>query len=73
MADIYTTRQFDMLDALCHRWYGGTHGTVEAVMEANPNLAELMPVLPPGVNIFMPDLPRPHETITLLRVWGRNR
>ena len=73
MSDIYTTRQFDMIDEICHRWYGGTVGTVEAVMAANPALSELLPILPEGVNIFMPDLPDPSEAVSLLRIWGRNR
>ena len=70
---IYHTQQFDVLDALCHDWYGSTQGTVEAVMVANPNLAELLPILPPGVRIYMPDLPKPHETVTLARIWSGQR
>ena len=70
---VYCTKQFDVLDALCHEWYGGTQGTVEAVMEANPDLAELLPILPPGVMIFMPTLPKPHETTTLARIWSGQR
>ncbi|MEO1003566.1 MAG: tail protein X [Cyanobacteria bacterium J06638_7] len=73
MANLYTTRQFDVLDELCHRWYGGTQGTVEAVLAANPDLAELLPILPAGVVILMPELARPHETVSLLRRWGSNR
>ena len=73
MSNIYTTRQFDVLDALCQRWYGGTQGTVEAVMAANPDLANLLPVLPAGVRIYMPSLPKPHETLTVLRKWRSNR
>lgn len=65
----YTTRQFDELDAICHRWYGATAGTVEAVMSINPNLAEMLPILPAGVVIMMPQLPGPTQTVSLLRFW----
>ena len=70
---IYTTTQFDELDAICHRWYGSTAGTVEAVLRLNPRLADLMPILPPGMPIFMPPLPNPSETVSLLRLWEAGR
>lgn len=69
----YTTTQFDEIDAICHRWYGGTAGTVEAVIRLNPGLAEMLPILPAGVPIFMPGLPDPSQTVSLIRLWeGRN-
>ena len=68
MSQLYITQQFDELDAICHRYYGRTQGTVEAVMTVNQNLAELMPILPEGVAILLPDLPQP-ETTTVLRIW----
>lgn len=68
MSQLYVTSQFDEVDAICHRYYGRTQGTVEAVLQVNQNLAELMPVLPPGVKILLPDLPQP-ETTTTLRIW----
>ncbi|GAB6176176.1 tail protein X [Desulfobaculum senezii] len=55
----YRTKDGDMVDALCHRHYGRTAGTVEAVLEANPGLADKGPVLAAGVAIFLPDLPDP--------------
>jgi phage tail protein X len=68
MSQIYITQQFDELDAICWRYYGRTQGTVEAVMEVNQNLAELLPLMPEGVTILLPDLPQP-ETTTTLRIW----
>ncbi|EES5579807.1 phage tail protein, partial [Escherichia coli] len=38
--------QGDTLDAICVRYYGRTEGVVEAVLAANPGLAELGVVLP---------------------------
>jgi phage tail protein X len=68
MSQLYVTRQFDELDLICWRYYGRTQQTVEAVMVANPNLADLMPILPQGLTIELPDLPDP-ETTTTLRIW----
>lgn len=68
MSQSYITRQFDMLDDICWRFYGRTQQTVEAVMIANPNLADLLPILPEGLTISLPDLPQP-ETSETLRLW----
>lgn len=68
MSQSYITRQFDMLDDICWRFYGRTQQTVEAVMIANPNLADLLPILPEGLTISLPDLPQP-ETTETLRLW----
>lgn len=63
----YVTRQHDMVDAICHDYYGGTAGSVEGVLAANPGLADLMPILPEGIRIVLPELPAP-PTRTL-RIW----
>lgn len=68
MSQTYIAQQFDELDAICHRYYGRTQQTVEAVMLANPNLAELMPILPEGLAILLPDLPAPTIGETV-RIW----
>lgn len=64
----YVTKQFDEVDEICWRYYGRTQQTVEAVLEANPGLADMAPILPQGVAILLPDLPAP-ETTELLRIW----
>jgi phage tail protein X len=48
--------QGDTLDALCARHYGRTGGVVEAVLLANPGLAELGEVLPHGTAVELPDV-----------------
>ena len=68
MSQLYITRQFDLLDEICHRYYGRTQQTVEAVLLANPNLGEMLPILPDGITILLPELQQP-ETTTTLRVW----
>lgn len=68
MAQLYVTNQFDELDAICWRYYGRTQGTVEAVLSINPNLGEMLPILPQGITISLPDLPQPETSVTL-RIW----
>jgi len=46
--------QGDTLDALCYRAYGRTEGVVEAVLLANPGLAELGVILPHGSVVTLP-------------------
>lgn len=58
----------DMLDALCWRHYG-RQDVVPAVLEANPHLSGLPPVLAAGVVIVLPDLPEPN-TAPSIRIWS---
>jgi phage tail protein X len=55
----YRTQSGDMLDAICHQYYTGRPGATEVVLEANPGLCELGPLLPEGVLIELPALPPP--------------
>ncbi len=59
--------QGDTLDALCWRHYGRTAGVVEAVLEANPGLADLGPILPHGQRVPLPEqAPQPQtQTVQL--------
>jgi phage tail protein X len=68
MSQIYITRQFDVIDEICARYYGRTQQTVEAVLLANPDLADLAPILPEGLKISLPDLPEP-STSESVRIW----
>lgn len=48
--------QGDTLDMLCLRHYGRTEGVVEAVLLANPGLAELGVILPHGTLVSLPEV-----------------
>ncbi|ACO79376.1 Phage tail X protein [Azotobacter vinelandii CA] len=50
------TTDGDILDTLCHRHYGHLNGTLEAVLEANPGLADIPQPYSSGVLILLPDL-----------------
>jgi len=50
----YTTRQGDMLDAICHQYYGNISGAIETVLDVNPSLCEQPLVLSAGLVIELP-------------------
>ena len=64
---IYSTLEGDMLDAICRRVYGRESALV-AVLEANPRMADLGPILPAGVLITLPTIPAPPDVPTV-RLW----
>lgn len=68
MMQTYRTRDGDMLDEICHTYYGRASGAVEAVLNANHGLAELGPVYSAGVVIVLPELPVT-DTAPSVRLW----
>ena len=50
----YRTKEGDTVDLICHHIYGETSGIVEQVLEANPGLAALGPILPVGTLVNLP-------------------
>lgn len=65
----YRTKRGDMLDAICHDYYKGRPGTTEEVLNANPGLSKLGPVLPEGMVIELPDL-QPAEDTSKVVLWN---
>ncbi|WP_066725349.1 tail protein X [Sphingomonas pituitosa] len=69
MADILTTRQGDTLDELLWRERGLGPEALDAVLAANPGLAERGPTLPIGTPVTLPVLaaqaPPVRETVQL--------
>lgn len=62
----YRTRTGDVLDLICHHYYGDTPYNVEAVYGANPGLADHGPILPAGIVIDLPEAqPAQPQTIRL--------
>lgn len=51
------SQQGDTADQLCWRHLGRTETVVEAMLEINPGLAALGPVLPAGTLVTLPDTP----------------
>ncbi|WP_169531269.1 tail protein X [Azotobacter chroococcum] len=68
MATTLRTADGDVLDTLCYRHYGHLNGTVEAVYEANPGLANIAQPYSSGLLILLPDLAAAQaETV---RLWS---
>ena len=69
MPALYTTRQGETVDLACSRHYGSTEGVTELVLDANPGLAALGPVLPFATAIVMPDAAAQGEQQRLVSLW----
>ncbi len=65
----YATKDGDVLDAICWKYYGSTTGVVEKVLEANRHLAELGAIFSAGVKIVLPDL-TPEEETESVKLWS---
>ncbi len=66
MATTIRTSDGDVLDSLCHAHYGRLAGVVEAVLAANPGLADQPQPFASGVMIVLPDLAvQQQATVTL--------
>jgi len=51
------SRQGDTVDLIAWRHYGATAGTTEALLDHNPGLADLGPILPIGTWLNLPPAP----------------
>lgn len=61
-------RQGDTVDLICWRYYGRTAGVTEAVLSANPGLAEFGPVVPHGFLVELPDA-APQQEMRMVQLW----
>ncbi len=61
--------QGDTVDAICWRYYGRTAGVTEAVLDANPGLADLGPVIPHGTAVTLPDAAPQAEQRQVVSLW----
>lgn len=66
MATTIRTSDGDVLDSLCYVYYGRLAGVVEAVLAANPGLADQPQPFASGVLIVLPDISvQSQATVTL--------
>lgn len=70
MTATYRAEEGDTLDFICWKFYGQQSGAVELVLDANPGLASLGPVLPVNTTITLPDIPKPATEVQPIRLWG---
>ncbi|WP_323162869.1 tail protein X [Stenotrophomonas maltophilia] len=66
----YKTRDGDVIDRVAFAHYGEQSPDVlRAVFEANPGLAARGPVLPAGVTVILPEIPKPATTRKGVELW----
>lgn len=61
--------QGETLDHLCYRTIGRTAGVTEQVLELNPGLADLGPVLPQGTLVKLPQAATRVRHIDTVQLW----
>ena len=61
--------QGDTVDSLCWQYYGRTAGVTEAVLEANPGLADHGPILPQGLVVNMPEAQASAPQRQMVQLW----
>lgn len=69
MPKTITALQNDTVDAICWREYGRSSGVVEAVLEANPKLAEYGVLIPMGTQVILPEILTPTQTKQTIQLW----
>lgn len=65
----FVTIDGDMIDAIAYAYYGQHSRNTEAIIEANPHLAEVGTVLPAGIVIRLPPAPRQDLPKPFRRLW----
>ncbi|MEB2854077.1 tail protein X [Pseudomonas atacamensis] len=70
MAVTIRSQQSDTVDALCWRHYGRTAGVTEAVLDANPGLADFGATLPQGIIVKMPEVTGLAPMRQILNLWN---
>ncbi len=60
MATVYSTKDGDVLDAICRKHYG-TEAVFLQVLNANPGLSNLGAKFSAGVEITLPDIEIPKK------------
>ncbi len=70
-ADLMRVRaiQGDTIDAICQRVYGRTASVTEAVLAANPGIADLGPILPHGTELVLPDISPQQQAVQTVQLW----
>lgn len=68
MFEVYRTREGDTVDLIAFRRFG-KHGMEAAILEANPYLAALGPILPANIRIWIP-VPEVADRASGQNLWG---
>ena len=65
----YVTKDGDVLDGICWRYYGYTAGSTETVLEANRGLEQYDAIFDAGIVIELPDIETPPVDDTV-KLWS---
>lgn len=66
----YLSKEGDSVDRIVWKHYGREGaGLVELVLEANPGIADLGPVLPMGTRVVLPLVPD-RKLVEVVRLWS---
>lgn len=68
MSVMYRTKQGDVLDAVVFKYYEGQSGALEQVLVVNKGIADYGAILPAGVEVVLPELPKPSAKESV-RLW----
>lgn len=69
MSQTYRTSDGDTADYIAWKYYGTQDGqVVEQMLDANPGLSDLGPVLPAGILVNLPDI-KPATAAQGVRLW----
>lgn len=69
MPSTYTTKAGQTVDLVCLEFYGRTRSTTEIVLDANPGIGALGPVLPIGTVLLLPDIDTRPVARELVKLW----
>ena len=69
MSIIYTTKDGDILDAICFKYYGESKGSTEKVIEANRHLANESEIFEAGVKVILPQINQ-NEKSEVIKLWS---
>ena len=65
----YITTQGDTVDLIAFNRFGGSSGPTESILDVNPGLAALGPILPEGLTIRIP-VPVKKDRAQSTRLWS---
>jgi phage tail protein X len=65
----YVTQAGDRVDSIAYKAYGASAGYTEAILAANPGLADYGPLLPAGLTVTLPDLAAQAQQIQTVKLW----
>lgn len=64
----YRTKQHDVIDWICWKHYGFTAGSVEQIIQVNPEIAEYDDFLPEGLLIKLPGIDK-QSSVKQIKLW----